>query len=112
MKPNISMTPVEGSSQVAALGYDPETHNLAVQFVDSPGKTYVYSDVEPATYSEMTAAESKGSFFYRNIKGKYPFDRIEDDGRVSKRANADGTKRAEPDPEPGENQERAQAEAA
>ena len=81
----ISMQPVK-SSQILAIGYDAANKTLAIQFkgpdtgVPVPGSTYHYTNVEPETFEAMKAAESVGSFFYKNIKAnreKYPYKKVE-----------------------------------
>lgn len=78
--PKIEMKPVE-SSQLAAIGYDPQSQTLAIQFKgrgDTPGPVYHYFDFEPERFAEFEAAESKGSFFYQQIRSnqtRYPYQR-------------------------------------
>lgn len=78
----ISLTPVQ-SSQIAAIGHDPNTNTLAVQFHgkgDAPGSIYHYSGFSADDYKAFSGAESKGSFFIRNIKNqpkKYPYAKQE-----------------------------------
>ena len=61
------------SSNVEAIGYDPDTRELHVQFIKSG--TYVYLDVEEWVFTEFLHAESKGQYHNLNIKGVYGFDR-------------------------------------
>ena len=72
--PCIGMCPCE-SSQVKAHGYDAATRTLAVEY--KSGGTYHYSDVPPATYDAMKAAESVGKFIGASIKGAHKFTKIE-----------------------------------
>ena len=37
--------------------------------------TYVYKDVPQTVYDNFMAAESKGSFYVKNIKGKFTTER-------------------------------------
>lgn len=62
------MTPVK-SSNIAAIGHDAETGKLHVQF--KSGGTWVYDDVPAETHAAMTNADSVGSYFHKNIKGKF-----------------------------------------
>ena len=48
------------SSNVEAIGYDPGTQELHIQFLKS-GETYVYFDVEEGVFHEMMQADSKGT---------------------------------------------------
>ena len=66
-----ALTQVE-SSLIKAVGYDAATQVLTVTFVDQEG-TYEYQKVPESVYKELMAAESKGSFFAKNIKGKFEF---------------------------------------
>ena len=66
-----SMTQVE-SSLIKEVGYDAATQVLTITFVDQEG-TYEYQKVPESVYKELMAAESKGSFFAKNIKGKFEF---------------------------------------
>ena len=65
----IQMEPVE-SSNLAALGYDPDKLILAVRF--KHGDTYHYGSVTLDVMSEFYTALSKGQYFSLNIKGKFP----------------------------------------
>ena len=69
---NMEMTPVE-SSNLAAVGYEPESGALHVQF--NNGATWVYAGVPPDVFDAMMDSPSKGSFFARTIKNQYPSTR-------------------------------------
>lgn len=74
----IEMQKVE-SSQISAIGYSAANKTLVVEF--KGGAKYQYSNVEQKTFEAMMAADSVGSFFYRNIKenkDKHPFSKIVD----------------------------------
>lgn len=62
------------SSNIEAVGYDPETLELHVQFRN--GRTYVYYSVEDWTYQELLNAESKGTFLNTRIKPNYQFGQL------------------------------------
>lgn len=66
-RPAIQLHPVQ-SSQVKAIGYDPATKTLAVQFTRGAGAVYHYQGVEPETHQAFIDAESIGNFFGRHIK--------------------------------------------
>lgn len=66
---------IEGSSNVAEIGYDEQTQTLQVMFHN--GGVYNYADVSPQQHSECMAAKSKGSFLARNIKGQCECERVE-----------------------------------
>ena len=62
------------SSNIEAIGYDAELRELHVQFLS--GATYVYSDVEDGVFEDLLQAPSKGSYLNRNIKGRYPYQKL------------------------------------
>ncbi len=60
----MDMKPVV-SSNVASVGYDPATKELAVEF--RSGKVYTYEDIDSATYQALQNAPSVGKFIRENI---------------------------------------------
>lgn len=65
---------IAASSQVAALAYDPTRRELTVEFKKGQGGAppqfrYVYSDFPPDKWEELQAADSLGSYLYRNVTG-------------------------------------------
>lgn len=66
-RPPIELNAVN-SSQVKAIGYDPETKVLAVTFTRGTGAVYHYPNVEQQTFDAFKAAESIGGFFGKHIK--------------------------------------------
>jgi hypothetical protein len=69
--PDIAMQPVK-SSQVSAIGHDPETNTLAVQFTRGSGQIYHYPNVTPEDHQAFLNAPSIGKHFGAHIK-KLPF---------------------------------------
>lgn len=67
--PQIELTPVE-SSVLSGHAYDAPSQTLIVR-MKSNDKEYRYADVPQEVYDQMLAAESIGSFYSRNIRGKY-----------------------------------------
>lgn len=63
-----TMTPVQ-SSNVAAMGYDPETRELHVQW--HSGKVSVYGGVAPGTAEAAMSAPSIGGYVSRVIRGQH-----------------------------------------
>ena len=61
-------TPVK-SSNVRAVGYDESKRELRVEF--NNGRTHDFLDVPPEKHRALMAAESKGQYFYRNIRDNY-----------------------------------------
>ncbi len=74
------------SSQIAAIGYDPETKTLAVQFKpraatgETPVPVYHYGDVSQQCADDFRGAESIGTYFGLHIKPlafkKYPAEAL------------------------------------
>jgi len=62
------------SSNVAAVGYDPDKQEMEVEFTN--GATYLYKDVPPETHAALMNASSIGSYIYHNIRGKHATTRI------------------------------------
>lgn len=62
-----TMRPVTGSSAITAEGYNPLTKTLTLQFSRAK-EPVVIEDVDPATYREFLAANSKGKFFHERLK--------------------------------------------
>lgn len=69
MKNHIDLEPVE-SSRIVAIGYEPDTQMLAIQFKPTKKEnapTYLYDGVEPQTWEAFRNAESIGTFFGKVI---------------------------------------------
>ncbi len=71
-----TLTPVTGSSQVAAFAYDAAQRVLSVKF-HSTRAVYHYQNVPPETAAAFEAADSKGKFIGSEIKGKFTFTKVE-----------------------------------
>lgn len=77
---SIPLTRIE-SSQIAAIGHDPATETLAIQFLrkGQPDAVYHYRNVTAAEYAAFAGAESIGSHFYKHIKphaDKHPYQNM------------------------------------
>lgn len=70
----IEMKPVDRSSNVTALGYDPESKELHVRFAS--GGVYAYSGVSPEEHQALVNAPSVGSHLHAHIKSRYPARRL------------------------------------
>lgn len=70
----IALIPVEGSSQIAALGHSGDT--LAVKFKGG-GATYHYKGVSADEFAQLKAAQSLGSHLHLHIKSRIQGIRIE-----------------------------------
>lgn len=71
------------SSQIAAIGHDPETNTLAIQFKakSGEGSVYHYANFDADAFAALKGAESIGSHFGQHIKpfkDKYPFTKMRD----------------------------------
>ena len=66
------MQPVS-SSNIAALGYDADNQMVYVQFLNN--STYVYKGVPEHEYENLRTAASVGSYFNRNFRNVYPYER-------------------------------------
>ena len=80
-KPIPEMIPV-ASSQIESIGFDAEDEAMFIKFPS--GGLYRYDGVPQEVFDALAAAESKGSFFYRNIKAaknaagmlKFPYTKL------------------------------------
>jgi hypothetical protein len=68
----VDLVPVQ-SSNIEAVGYDPEQKTMSVRF--KGGNIYHYHDVEKDTHEALVGAKSVGSHFHANIKNKYKFSK-------------------------------------
>jgi len=64
------------STTLASAGHDARSAVLELQF--RSGAVYQYFAVPPAVYQNLLWAPSKGAYFNRNIRGRYPYQRIVD----------------------------------
>ena len=62
------------SSNIAAVGYDPDKQRLRVQFRD--GALWEYEQVAQALYEGLMSADSKNGYFRAHIRGKKPASRL------------------------------------
>lgn len=75
------------SSQIAAIGHDPETNTLAVQFNprkergEVTGPIYHYSGFDADKYKAFSEAKSIGGHFYAQIKDethRHPYVKVKE----------------------------------
>jgi KTSC domain len=60
------------SSNIAAIGYDPQTYELHVKFTN--GNHYVYRSVNKDTHSAfINSSRSHGKFFAEHVRSKYSY---------------------------------------
>ena len=62
------------SGNICAVGYEPETRTLEVEF--HGGGVYQYSGVPETVYQGLMRAASKGSYFHDHIKDRYSFRQV------------------------------------
>jgi hypothetical protein len=62
------------STNIAEVGYDPLENRLEIRF--RGGRTYEYLNVPLHVFEGLLHASSKGSYFYRRIRGRYPTRRV------------------------------------
>jgi len=60
------------SSAIASIDWEESTERLAIAMKD--GSVLVYSEVPQGIYEDFVAAGSKGGFFNREIRDRYPFE--------------------------------------
>ena len=70
---DVRMIPVE-SSNLAAVGYNKDSYELTIAFLD--GSIYRYSGVPYEEYVDLMKADSHGEYFVDNIRLIYEFERI------------------------------------
>jgi hypothetical protein len=71
----MQLTPVQ-SSNIKAVGYDPASRALQVQF--NSGATHQYEDVPPEKHAAMTAPDSSvGKYFHANIKSAHTSSKVD-----------------------------------
>ncbi|PMB18870.1 KTSC domain-containing protein [Fischerella thermalis] len=73
---SIPMLPMN-SSMANAIGYDSDRNILQIEFHN--GAVYQYSDIDEDTWQDLHQADSIGKFFNENVRGKYQYERIDDD---------------------------------
>ena len=61
------------SSNIARFRYDKGSCVLFIEF--TKGGSYQYFDVPEAVFDGMKAADSKGQYFSRNVKGVFRYAR-------------------------------------
>jgi hypothetical protein len=62
------------SSNLAAVGYDPSTKTLEVEF--NSGSIYRYSGVSLSVFNALMAAESHGKYFNAHIRNTYSYRQV------------------------------------
>ena len=65
---------IPGSSTLDRVEYDPEEKLMVVAF--KTGNTYEYRGVPNEVYLALQHARSPGSYFYSNIRTRYPYTEV------------------------------------
>lgn len=63
------------SEAIHDISYDPERSKLFVRFRD--GHRYVYVGVPGEVHRSFLDADSKGAFFVREIRDRYPYNKLD-----------------------------------
>jgi lysyl-tRNA synthetase class 2 len=63
------------STAISQIDYDDERAKLLVRFAS--GERYVYVGVPAEVCRGFVEADSKGRFFQREIRDRYPFNRLD-----------------------------------
>lgn len=63
------------SAAIRDIRYETERQKLFVEFVD--GDRYVYVGVPGEVHRSFLGADSKGRFFAREIRDRYPYNRLD-----------------------------------
>jgi hypothetical protein len=61
------------SSAISAIAYDRRSRTLSVRFTS--GEIYDYFDVPAYVHDDFLAADSKGTYFARNVRDQFRFRR-------------------------------------
>ena len=64
------------STVIRWFDYDASSQQLRVEF--RSGRRYVYEQVSEDTYTRLRGAFSKGEFFNRHIRNRFPFRQLDD----------------------------------
>ena len=72
---SIDWIATSSSTCFSKIGYDSSKEVLCVEFRDSESE-YAYFDVPKNVWSDLCKAQSKGSYYNKNIKGKYACERM------------------------------------
>jgi len=62
------------SSNISQIGF--EAGLLEVTF--NSGSTYQYFDVDEKLFEDFLNADSKGKFFYTQVRGQFDYEKLED----------------------------------
>ena len=63
------------SHNIYSIGYDSNSKVLEIEF--DTYAVYRYYEVPEVLYEQLMAAESKGSFLHKKIKGVYRYEQVD-----------------------------------
>jgi hypothetical protein len=63
------------STAISEIDYDADRAKLLVRF--NSGERYIYVGVPGEVHRSFVEADSKGRFFQAQIRGRYPFNRLD-----------------------------------
>ena len=64
------------STLIRSIGYNALTEQLSVALQNQPSTVWNYNGVSRATADKFSSANSKGQFFNRNIRGRFPTTKV------------------------------------
>ncbi len=67
------------SNILLSIGYEPDAELLELEFIS--GDIYDYHQVQPYLYMGLMSSNSKDIYFNKNIRNKYPVEKIKDVSR-------------------------------
>lgn len=70
----MEMTPVKDSVAIKAIGYDPESQTLRIQF--HSGSTHQFNGVPEHVHKNFVIADSKGRFFQKQVREKFEQQKV------------------------------------
>ena len=63
------------SSNIKSIGHNEDAQILCVRFLS--GSLYIYKGVPSSQFEALSSASSAGGYLNKNIKGVYPYEKIE-----------------------------------
>jgi hypothetical protein len=70
------MQKITNSSLITGIGYNQLNEELSVSVTKTPNATYVFRGVSRTVADQFVNATSKGSYFNRNIRGRFPSTKV------------------------------------
>jgi hypothetical protein len=70
------MQKITNSSLITGIGYNQLNEELSVSVAKTPNATYVFRGVSRTVADQFVSATSKGSYFNRNIRGRFPSTKV------------------------------------